>query len=149
MKKSGFTLIELLITIVIIGILAGIAYPSYVDSVKKSHRADVQGALMDFAAAMARYQSQNLTYVGAASAVPGTPAATTFAAQTPVHSNNKTYNLTIQAVTASAYTLRATPITSGSQKDDGYLELLSTGERHWDKDNNTTITAAEKTWKSI
>ena len=147
MKKSGFTLIELLIAIVIIGILAGVAYPSYVDSVKKSRRADVQGALMDFAAAMARFQSQNLTYTGAASTVPGAPEPTIFAAKTPLHSNNKIYNLTIQAATASAYALRATPISGGLQDGDGYLELLSTGERRWDQDNNAAITAAEKTWK--
>ncbi len=90
MEKSGFSLIELLIAISIIGILAGIAYPSYVGSVKKIHRADVQGALMEFATAMARFQSQNLTYMGAAPTVPGTPAATFFASQTPFHSNKKT-----------------------------------------------------------
>ncbi|HEB63261.1 MAG TPA: prepilin-type N-terminal cleavage/methylation domain-containing protein [Gammaproteobacteria bacterium] len=146
MRKTGFSLIELLVAIAIIGILAGVAYPSYVDSVKKSHRADAQGGLMDFAAAMARYQSQNLTYVGAAPTVPGTPAPATFAAQIPVHSNKKTYNLTIQAVTASTYTLRATPISGGPQDGDGYLELSSDGKRGWDKDNNGSISSAEKTW---
>ncbi|MCF6236326.1 MAG: prepilin-type N-terminal cleavage/methylation domain-containing protein [Gammaproteobacteria bacterium] len=146
MEKSGFSLVELLIAISIIGILAGIAYPSYVDSVKKSHRADVQGALMEFAAAMVRFQSQNLTYVGAAPTVPGTPAATIFASQTPLHSNKKTYNITIQALTASTYTLRATPISTGPQKDDGYLELLSTGQRNWDRDNNSVVSTEEQTW---
>lgn len=146
MKKSGFSLIELMIAVAIIGILAGIAYPSYVDSVKKSHRADVQGALMDFAGAMVRYQSQNFTFVGTAATVPGSPKTTVFATQAPVHTNAKTYNLTIQAVTASTYTLRATPIASGRQQGDGYLELLSTGERRWDKNNNSAISAAEKVW---
>ncbi|MCF6236728.1 MAG: type IV pilin protein [Gammaproteobacteria bacterium] len=101
---------------------------------------------MDFAASMVRYQSQNLTYVDAATTVPGPPKTTIFATQAPVHSNKKTYNLAIQVVTASTYKLRATPISGGSQDGDGYLELLSTGQRNWDKDNNGIIVSAEKIW---
>ncbi len=140
MKRWGFSLIELLVSLAIIAILAGVSYPSYVDSIKKSHRADAQAALMDFAVAMVRYQSQNLKYTGA------TPA-TVFATQAPIHSNKKTYNLTIEApLTASSYILRATPISGGPQDSDGYLELLSSGERRWDKNNNGTIELSEKTW---
>jgi type IV pilus assembly protein PilE len=43
MKKSamnGFTLMELMITVVIIGILAGIAYPSYTRYVAETRRSD-------------------------------------------------------------------------------------------------------------
>ncbi len=37
-KAAGFTLIEVMITVVIIGILAAIAYPSYVQYIAKSTR---------------------------------------------------------------------------------------------------------------
>ena len=52
--QPGFTLIELMVTVAIVGILAGIAYPSYQDSVRKSRRSDVEGVLLGLANAMER-----------------------------------------------------------------------------------------------
>lgn len=58
----GFSLIELLIVIAIIGILATVAYPSYQDSVRKSHRTDGQSALLEAISRMERYFYNNNTY---------------------------------------------------------------------------------------
>ena len=48
MKKHpyGFTLIELMITVVIIGVLAGIAYPGYRDYVTQARRSEAQTLLL-------------------------------------------------------------------------------------------------------
>ena len=39
-NQSGFTLIELMIVVAIVAILGAIAYPSYLDSVRKGKRAE-------------------------------------------------------------------------------------------------------------
>ena len=49
MKKKGFTLIELLVVIAIISILAGVAYPSYMDYVLKSKRNEARSILVELA----------------------------------------------------------------------------------------------------
>lgn len=55
MKNSkGFTLIEAMITVAIIGIIAAIAYPSYLDSVRRSNRAEAKTELMDIAQRLQR-----------------------------------------------------------------------------------------------
>lgn len=59
---KGFTLIELMIVVVVIGILAAIAYPAYTDYVLRSHRADAQGEMLAFAQAMERCFTQQNDY---------------------------------------------------------------------------------------
>lgn len=54
-KAKGFSLIELMIVLVIIGILATLAYPTYINQVRKGRRADAQAALYDLAQSMERY----------------------------------------------------------------------------------------------
>ncbi|MDH5469531.1 MAG: type IV pilin protein [Gammaproteobacteria bacterium] len=121
-KQRGVTLIELLIVIVVLGILVAVGYPSYTKQVQRTKRAECAGGLMQLANAMERDLSQNNTYsdlVGGGG----------FVGTCPIDGGAATYNLSVQAFTASTYTLRATPV--GAQANDacGWLQLTNTGQK--------------------
>lgn len=61
-RGRGFTLTELMIVIVVIAVLASIAYPSYRDSVRKSRRADAKNALMDAVTRQEQFILDRATY---------------------------------------------------------------------------------------
>lgn len=131
-KSVGFTLIEILMTMTIVGVLAGVAFPAYQGQVRKARRADAEGALLSFANAMERFFTANNTYLGAAG-TKDSPTATgapwIFAGQAPLEGSKKYYNLTINEATATTYILYATPIDSSPQAHDrcGTLTLTNSG----------------------
>ena len=58
----GVTLIELLVVVVIIGILASIGYPLYLDQVRKSRRAEAKSALQEAMTREERLYTTTNTY---------------------------------------------------------------------------------------
>lgn len=63
--QRGFTLIELMITVVIIGILAGVGYPSYIQYVTKAKRSAAQGFMLQLASREEQYLADARTYTNA------------------------------------------------------------------------------------
>jgi type IV pilus assembly protein PilE len=61
-RRSGFTLIELMITVVIISILAAIAYPSYNRYVTQTRRSDAQIAIQQVANKLEKFFGYCNTY---------------------------------------------------------------------------------------
>ena len=147
--SAGFTLIELMIAIVLIGVLAAVALPTYNSQVTKGRRADCQGSMVAFAQSMEKYYAVNFTYAGAADGGgdTGAPAATLHPSRCPL-GGNAFYNLSITAADAGSYTLRATPVSGGPQDGDGILEVNSLGQRLWDRNNDgDTTDSGENNWQ--
>lgn len=107
LRARGLTMIEVMIALVIVGILAAIAYPSYSASIVKSRRADAKQALVELAQRLERFYSENSTYLGATLGGGGIYAST---------SAGGYYTLAIPTQTATAFTITATP--TGNQSSD-------------------------------
>src|SRR4051794_41906186 len=70
-KDQGFTLIELLVVIIIIGILAAIAIPVFLNQRKKGWDAQAKADLKNMATAEETYLTDSGSYVAVADASPG------------------------------------------------------------------------------
>jgi type IV pilus assembly protein PilE len=119
-QQRGFTLLELMITVTLLAILVGIAYPAYTSYMVKARRVDGVAAINHAAMFMESWRSDNATYAGG----DGDAAF-------PANSERGYYTIaTTAAATASGYTLKATP--AGIQASDTActsLTLSSTGTR--------------------
>lgn len=116
--NSGFTLIEVMIVVVIIGIIAAIAYPSYLEQVMQTRRANAQADMLELASYMERFYSENYTYAGAGANQPFNQSPQT---------GQPYYQLNLQNLTATGFGVQAIP--QGSQANDscGTMTLNETG----------------------
>lgn len=129
-RENGFTIIELMFVLVIISILLGLAYPSYVDYVRKSKRGEAQQLLMNWSVNQEIWRSNNPEY------------ATVVQLPVPTHVD---YVFTMPARTATAFTLQAA--AQGDQVKDkakngtacSTLNLNSAGRKYSGGDVAVTI----------
>jgi type IV pilus assembly protein PilE len=61
-RTSGFTLLELMITVLVVGILGAIAYPTFMQSIYKSRRTDAKKSLTEIQQAAERYRANHVAY---------------------------------------------------------------------------------------
>lgn len=103
---AGFTLVELMIVIVIVGILAGVAYPGYQDYVERSRRTDAKSLVLLTGQRLERCYANNATYDGCVS---GTLDSTEGYYQASV---------TTQSSAPTLYTVTVVPIATEPQTND-------------------------------
>lgn len=94
-NRLGFTLVELMIVMVVVAILLALAYPSYVQYIRKSKRGEAQQLLMNWSVNQEIYRSNHTSYSDGTEADGISP---------PSHDD---YTFTVSGVSPSGYTLTA------------------------------------------
>ncbi len=125
--KSGFTLVELVIVIVVLGILAAVAIPRFLDFTGDANQAACKGALGGTRSAIANHYAHSATPSGGGSATYPTlvelnSAGTVMAQGIPdnPYSTSAVKNVVILGVT------KGTPVTAGTT--GGWCYNETTGE---------------------
>ncbi len=121
-RNKGYNLLELMIVVVIVGLLAMIAYPSYMGQIRKSRRAEAVIALETMAQAEERFYSRFRTYTSLVAAPDPCAGQACGLGQSSSSSANDYYALTANG-NATSYTLTAT--ASGTQVDDTDCRTLT------------------------
>lgn len=115
--SHGFTMIELMIVIIILGILAAVALPSFLDSIRKGRRSEAFTAIANVQQAQERWRSNNPQYTGSLSSL---------AISSPTRPGGY-YTLAVSPVTGSegvSYVVSAEAVAGTSQANDGNCAKL-------------------------
>jgi len=155
-RQNGFTLMEVMIVVAIIGVLSSIAFPSYMEHVKKTKRSDAKVALLKIAQMQESYFVQNLTY---AKDLTSTSANGGLSLSAPVKSENEEYTISMTSTDSgggactgkaadacTSFTLTATP--AGGQTNDTActrFTLSNTGKKGTSA--GATNAQIKKCWK--
>ena len=136
-RTTGFTLLELLIALVIVAILAAIAFPYYGDYVRKSRRVDGENALMEAAQKMEVFYATNATYTE-------DEGAANISTKSQATNGDYFYDIAIVAADAgcpitSCYRIDATPTSDRDQDKDKVkgFRFWSTGLREHSLDGSS------------
>jgi type IV pilus assembly protein PilE len=113
-RQSGVTLIELMTVVIIVGILASIAVPSYRSYLLRSQRTDARTALLRIQSAQEKYLVQNGKYTEDLEKKPSEGGLGLYTV-----SEQGMYDLSVKFdADGNGYTATATAKTDKGQKDD-------------------------------
>ena len=121
-RSHGFTLVELLVAVAIVGILTAVALPSYQNYVRDTNRGVAKAILYENAQFMEQFYTENNRYdqdlAGNAIVLPLIQSPRTGAIQ---------YQISLQAIANTTFTLQAVPVGSMVGDVCGTLTLTNTG----------------------
>jgi type IV pilus assembly protein PilE len=127
--RSGFTLIELMIVVVIIGVLAAIAYPSYQSYTLRMKRSDAKIVLHALDNRQEKFYAMCNTYAGSVTGdfptSPGACSTGTPGLGMSTTSEKGYYTLSITSSSASGYALQAQAVSGKSQANDTGCTILT------------------------
>ncbi|MCU0920508.1 MAG: prepilin-type N-terminal cleavage/methylation domain-containing protein [Burkholderiaceae bacterium] len=127
-RASGFTLVELMIAVVVVALLASIALPSFMDSIRKSRRSDAFNAIAQVQQMQERWRGiRNAYATDAVLTEPWSPAnpASAPGLGVPRLTANGYYSLALSDAGATGYTVTATAEAGTSQAADGNCKVLA------------------------
>ena len=145
MKKiaAGFTLIELMMGVAIVGILSAIAYPMYMDSVRKSNRTDAIGELNDIAIRLQRCYSMYSTYAPASGKC---DLIDKLKLPDGVITRGGLYVINGSNFDRLTYTLTAIPVAGKMQEKDLACDKFTLDQKGEKKAFSGSADATEKCW---
>lgn len=124
-RQTGVTLIELMIVVIIVGILASIAYPSYQEYVRRGNRAEARGILLETAQFLERNYTLANRYDQTSAGVAITNTSLPF--QTSPKTGTKKYDIAVNFPDTQSFGLSAAPTGSMAGDACGTITLTNTG----------------------
>jgi type IV pilus assembly protein PilE len=126
--QRGVTLIELVVVMIIVGILAAVAIPSYRNYVLRSQRSDAKDALLALATQQEKFYLQCNRY---ADVIADAPDCAAFELQGAATSENGWYDLDTDADAdpTLGFTATATAVAGENQAQDSECEIFQVTNR--------------------
>jgi type IV pilus assembly protein PilE len=114
---KGFTLLELMISVAVVGIIASVAYPSYIDNIARANRSEGQRELLRLASLQEQYFIDHREY---------TSDMTKLGAATDPYITDSGFYSIDATVVGVTYTLKATAKGTQTTNDSSCLTLSVT-----------------------